>query len=188
MNGPVQSQIKAKSTSSAASSVAPAGLLQRNCACGGVPGVDGECSACRGRRLQRHLPTKLSQLAYYPSCTRCWRHRASPSPLACRLVTDNALATTSVRYTLHTNSQAAESAGRQHARLHRGSACRLWPGAVSTRKRGRSPAAVARAGPRHPTTFCRARSAAELGYRPARQPVRARGTTGCPAGDAGRSS
>ena len=27
-------------------------VLQRRCACGGVPGVDGECAACREKRLQ----------------------------------------------------------------------------------------------------------------------------------------
>jgi hypothetical protein len=29
------------------------GLLQRRCACGGTPGLDGECAACRRKRLQR---------------------------------------------------------------------------------------------------------------------------------------
>ena len=29
------------------------GLLQRKCACGGTPGVDGECAECRKTRLQR---------------------------------------------------------------------------------------------------------------------------------------
>jgi Domain of unknown function (DUF4157) len=28
-------------------------LLQRKCACGGTPGVDGECAECRNRRMQR---------------------------------------------------------------------------------------------------------------------------------------
>jgi uncharacterized protein DUF4157 len=28
-------------------------LLQRRCACGGTPGPDGECAACKARRLQR---------------------------------------------------------------------------------------------------------------------------------------
>ena len=28
-------------------------LLQRKCACGGTPGVDGECAECRKTRLQR---------------------------------------------------------------------------------------------------------------------------------------
>jgi hypothetical protein len=30
-------------------------LVIRRCACGGSPGVDGECAACRARRLQRSL-------------------------------------------------------------------------------------------------------------------------------------
>lgn len=32
---------------------APTGLLQRKCACGGSAGLDGECEACRDRRLSR---------------------------------------------------------------------------------------------------------------------------------------
>ncbi len=28
-------------------------VLQRRCACGGIPGPDGECAACKARRLQR---------------------------------------------------------------------------------------------------------------------------------------
>jgi hypothetical protein len=31
----------------------PALVLQRRCACGGAPGPDGECAACKARRLQR---------------------------------------------------------------------------------------------------------------------------------------
>jgi len=33
-----------------------AGLVQRRCACGGTPGVDGECSACRAKRLRSEQP------------------------------------------------------------------------------------------------------------------------------------
>jgi hypothetical protein len=42
-----------KPTPPQASSVLPArgGLLQRKCACGGAPGMDGECDACRQKRL-----------------------------------------------------------------------------------------------------------------------------------------
>lgn len=29
-------------------------LLQRKCACGGTPGVDGQCTECRNKRLQAH--------------------------------------------------------------------------------------------------------------------------------------
>src|SRR6185436_9144991 len=35
------------------SACAPAGVLQRKCACGGTPGPSGECEACRKKRLQR---------------------------------------------------------------------------------------------------------------------------------------
>jgi hypothetical protein len=30
------------------------GLLQRKCACGGTPGLSGECETCRKKKLQRH--------------------------------------------------------------------------------------------------------------------------------------
>ncbi len=35
-------------------------LLQRKCACGGSPGVSGECMECQGKRLQRKLAIGLS--------------------------------------------------------------------------------------------------------------------------------
>jgi len=37
------------------------GVLQRKCACGGSPGVDGECAECRKKRLQRRaaVPSEL---------------------------------------------------------------------------------------------------------------------------------
>jgi hypothetical protein len=53
MNAPLQAQMKVAPPSPAAGSVVPAGLLQRQCACGGSPGADGECTACRKKRLQR---------------------------------------------------------------------------------------------------------------------------------------
>src|SRR5215831_16160680 len=31
------------------------GLLQRKCACGGSPGLDGECEECRKKRLRRKV-------------------------------------------------------------------------------------------------------------------------------------
>src|SRR5262249_26896953 len=37
---------------------APGPMVQRRCACGGIPGPDGECAACRAKRLVRqHRPT-----------------------------------------------------------------------------------------------------------------------------------
>jgi len=48
-------QTSKKSPASQISRLQPArtSLLQRKCACGGSPGADGECEACRKKRLQR---------------------------------------------------------------------------------------------------------------------------------------
>src|SRR5437588_6033013 len=49
MNGPTLAQTPKIPTLSPAPS--QTGLLQRKCACGGSPGVDGECAECRAKRL-----------------------------------------------------------------------------------------------------------------------------------------
>jgi hypothetical protein len=43
--------------------LAPSGLLQRACACGGIPGPDGECASCREKRLQREAAASGPALA-----------------------------------------------------------------------------------------------------------------------------
>lgn len=39
---------------------APANLLQRRCACGGIPGPSGECAECRARRLGLQRPAAVT--------------------------------------------------------------------------------------------------------------------------------
>jgi hypothetical protein len=46
-------RMKAATTPRSSFTPSRSGLLQRRCACGGTPGVDGECDECRRRRLQR---------------------------------------------------------------------------------------------------------------------------------------
>jgi hypothetical protein len=48
--------VRSEPAGSASGSFTPASkdLLQRRCACGGVPGPTGECEACRQKRLQRN--------------------------------------------------------------------------------------------------------------------------------------
>src|SRR5205085_2877439 len=41
----------------------PSGLLQRRCSCGGTPGPDGECAACRAKRLRRQAAGSRTELA-----------------------------------------------------------------------------------------------------------------------------
>jgi hypothetical protein len=43
------------------------GLLQRKCACGGTPGLDGECTECRQKRLRRQrYPTSQPEAGAVP--------------------------------------------------------------------------------------------------------------------------
>jgi len=46
-----------------AARLAPGGLLQRACACGGSPGPDGECAACREKRLRREAAAPAPAVA-----------------------------------------------------------------------------------------------------------------------------
>lgn len=46
---------------------APTGLVQRQCACGGTPGLDGECATCRRKQLSvQHLASDNHQPAPLP--------------------------------------------------------------------------------------------------------------------------
>jgi hypothetical protein len=58
MSGHVHAHVKPASSLVAAFTLAPSGLLQRTCACGGTHGVDGMCEECRGKRLTG-VQTKL---------------------------------------------------------------------------------------------------------------------------------
>ena len=59
MSTAMQAQVKASTTIKPVSLPTQSGLLQRKCACGGTPGVDGECEECRSKRLsmQRRVAT-----------------------------------------------------------------------------------------------------------------------------------
>lgn len=57
MSTPMKTQTKAPSPVRPAFTPARTGLLQRKCACGGSPGVDGECEACRNKRLSLQRQT-----------------------------------------------------------------------------------------------------------------------------------
>src|SRR5690348_12312367 len=44
------------------------GMIQRKCACGGAPGVDGECAECRAKKLglQRQATSSVTPAAVPP--------------------------------------------------------------------------------------------------------------------------
>ena len=66
MNAPLQTQMKTPRAAPVAVSHFSSGLLQRKCACGGSPGIDGECTACRKKRLHRQ-PASLTGPTSVPS-------------------------------------------------------------------------------------------------------------------------
>ena len=71
-----------------AASLSPArsGLLQRNCDCGGVPGIDGECAECRRERLgvQRLAAVPSSPAADPPIVQEVLRSPGQPGDNATR--------------------------------------------------------------------------------------------------------
>ncbi len=93
----------------ARASSAHTGLLQRSCTCGGNPGADGECAACREKRLRRHGS------AAGPAVAPPIVHEALDAPGGTLDVTTRSffeqrlgLDLDSVR--IHTDTRAAESA------------------------------------------------------------------------------
>jgi Domain of unknown function (DUF4157) len=70
-------QVQAKSAPTHSFTPAPSNLLQRKCACGGTPGLDGECAECRQKRLSRQRRfTNQAESAMVPSIV----HKVVRSP------------------------------------------------------------------------------------------------------------
>jgi hypothetical protein len=88
------------------------GLLQRKCACGGTPGLDGECAECRQNRLsrQRH-PTSQPEAAAVPPIVHEVLHSpGQPLDPAARASMESGFGHDFGRVRVHTDAKAAESA------------------------------------------------------------------------------
>lgn len=57
----IKDQLRTTPSADAAPHLARAALLPHKCACGGAPGMDGECAECRGTRLQRGADRQPAQ-------------------------------------------------------------------------------------------------------------------------------
>lgn len=90
----------------------PAGLLQRQCACGGTPGVDGECAECRKKRLalqsQSMQQARLSSVP--PIVHNVLRSAGQPLDQATRSFMEPHFGHDFNQVRVHTDAQAAESA------------------------------------------------------------------------------
>jgi outer membrane protein OmpA-like peptidoglycan-associated protein len=112
VNQHTQIQTKPETSSfSPSPSLAPrTNLLQRKCACGGTPGIDGECAECRKQRLQRRSigqagPSKVPSIV--PDVLRS---PGEPLDAAARAFMEPRFGHDFSQVRIHTDAKAAESA------------------------------------------------------------------------------
>lgn len=89
---------------------APAALLQRKCACGGTPGVDGECAACRARRLQRQPAGRSAPAEAPPVVQQVLRSSGQPLAADARVLMEQGFGRDFSQVRVHTDALAAQSA------------------------------------------------------------------------------
>jgi hypothetical protein len=85
-------------------------LLQRKCACGGSPGADGECAACRKKRLQRQAGAGGRTPVVPPIVHDVLGSAGRPLATADRAFMESRLGHDFSRVRVHTDAQAARSA------------------------------------------------------------------------------
>jgi hypothetical protein len=88
------------------------GLLQRKCACGGTPGLDGECAACREKRLSRqpHSTSQAEPATVPPIVHEVLSSPGQPLDLATRAFMEPRFGHDFSRVRVHADAKAAESA------------------------------------------------------------------------------
>ncbi len=88
---------------------AQAPALQRRCACGGTPGPDGECAACKAKRLQRSAIGAAPEVAP-PIVHDVLRSSGRPLPASLRSEMGARYGHDFSRVQVHTDARAGESA------------------------------------------------------------------------------
>ena len=88
------------------------GLLQRKCACGGAPGVDGECAECRNKRLemQRRSANQAEPSAIPPVVHEVLGYPGQALDAGTRAYMEPRMRHDFSKVRVHTNAPAAESA------------------------------------------------------------------------------
>jgi hypothetical protein len=114
MSVDIQLQARSRSSVKHSSSFTPApiGLLQRQCACGGSPGVDGECEECRKKRLslQRHATNQAGPATAPPIVHEVLRSAGQPLDAATRAFMEPRFRHDFSRVRVHTDEKATQSA------------------------------------------------------------------------------
>jgi hypothetical protein len=111
VNARIHTQVKPAEKSS---SVAPSrrGLVQRKCACGATPGLDGECAECRGNRLtlQRRPVDQADLSAAPPIVHDVLNSPGQPLDANARAFMEPHFGHDFSRVRVHADTKAAESA------------------------------------------------------------------------------
>jgi Domain of unknown function (DUF4157) len=85
-------------------------LLQRKCACGGTPGIDGECAECRKRRLQRRASDRVEPETVSPIVHETLRSPGRPLDADTRAYVEPHFAHDFSKVRIHTDEKATASA------------------------------------------------------------------------------
>ncbi len=88
----------------------PGAVLQRKCACGGAPGIDGECAECRANRLQRRPASQVERPGVPAIVHDVLRSSGQPLDPATRALMEPRFGHDFSRVRVHAGGQAAESA------------------------------------------------------------------------------
>lgn len=117
MSMQTQGQVKALSTPKPSFTPVQTGLLQRKCACGGNPGVDGECKECRERRLslQRRVANQEALSTVPPIVHEVLRSPGQPLDPATRAFMEPWFGHDFSRVRVHTDARSSESAQAMNA-------------------------------------------------------------------------
>jgi hypothetical protein len=90
--------------------VGPAAFLQRKCACGGAPGVSGECEECQENRLQRKPATFNSMTDTPANVSETLRAPGQPLDAAIRDYMESRFGHDFGRVRVHADSTSGQSA------------------------------------------------------------------------------
>jgi hypothetical protein len=106
----IQTKTETPSFSPVPSLAARTNLLQRKCACGGTPGIDGECAECRKSRLQRRASKHENPETAPPIVHETLSSPGQPLDAGTRAFMERRFGHDFSRVRIHTDARAVESA------------------------------------------------------------------------------
>ena len=110
MTAPLQTQLKADSTWKPSFMPMRSGLLQRKCACGGMPGPTGECAECKKKRLQRQARSVPAPATIPATVNDTLRSPGDVLEPATRAAMESRFGHSFAHVRIHADERAAESA------------------------------------------------------------------------------